>query len=89
MAEIKSESVADFIPESVADLLRNQHAGRGEPVGDDALRQTLITTAKLNDIDPQVWLADVLHRITDHPASRLHELLPWNWEKLSPQAAAA
>ena len=32
---------------------------------------TLITTAKLNDIDPQAWLADVLRRIADHPASRL------------------
>src|SRR5213075_2291214 len=38
---------------------------------------TLIGTAKLNGIDPQAWLADVLRRIADHPASRLHELLPW------------
>ncbi len=42
---------------------------------------TLIGTAKLNDIDPQAWLADVLRRIADHPAARLYELLPWNWEK--------
>ena len=40
---------------------------------------TLIATAKLNDIDPQAWLADVLRRINDHPASRLDQLLPWNW----------
>jgi hypothetical protein len=40
---------------------------------------TLITTAKLNDVDPQAWLADVLARIADHPAHRLHELLPWHW----------
>jgi transposase len=40
---------------------------------------TLISTAKLNDIDPRAWLADVLARINDHPASRLDELLPWNW----------
>ncbi|MEY4782754.1 MAG: hypothetical protein RIR41_689 [Pseudomonadota bacterium] len=33
----------------------------------------------MNDIDPQAWLADVLGRIADHPASRLDELLPWNW----------
>ena len=39
---------------------------------------TLITTAKLNDIAPQAWLADVLARIADHPASRLAELLPWS-----------
>ena len=40
---------------------------------------TLIGTAKLNDVDPQAWLADVLCRINDHPASRLDKLLPWNW----------
>lgn len=40
----------------------------------------LIVTAKLNDIDPQAWLADVLARISEHPASRLDELLPWNWK---------
>jgi len=38
---------------------------------------TLIGTAKLNDIDPQAWLADVLKRIAEHPAQRLDELLPW------------
>jgi transposase len=44
-----------------------------------AILYTLIQTAKLNDVDPQAWLADVLARIADHPASRLDELLPWNW----------
>jgi len=42
---------------------------------------TLIETAKLNEVDPQAWLADVLGRIADHPASRLDDLLPWNWRK--------
>lgn len=41
---------------------------------------TLIETAKLNDIDARAWLADVLARIADHPASRIDELLPWNWK---------
>lgn len=36
-----------------------------------------ISTAKLNGVDPRTWLADVLARIADHPASRLRELLPW------------
>jgi transposase len=49
---------------------------------------TLITTARLNDVDPQAWLADVLRRINDHPASRLHELLPWNWKRATEAAAA-
>ena len=40
---------------------------------------TLIVTAKLNGLDPRAWLADVLRRIADHPASQLGELLPWNW----------
>lgn len=40
---------------------------------------TLVVTAKLNDIDPQAWLADVLARIADTPMSSLDRLLPWNW----------
>ncbi|MBF0394426.1 MAG: IS66 family transposase [Alphaproteobacteria bacterium] len=50
---------------------------------------TLIATARLNDVDPEVWLADVLRRIADHPASRLDELLPWNWRKGAASAVAA
>jgi len=46
-----------------------------------AVIYTLIGTAKLNDIDPQAWLADVLARIADTPQNRLGELLPWNWEQ--------
>ena len=44
-----------------------------------AVMATLIMTAKLNDIDPQAWLADVLARINDHAIHRLDQLLPWNW----------
>lgn len=47
---------------------------------------SLIVTAKLNDVDPKAWLADVLARIGDHKATRLDELLPWNW-KMSPRRA--
>ena len=50
---------------------------------------TLIATAKLNGVDPQAWLADVLRRIADHPASRLDELLPWHWKRHEIPAAAA
>jgi transposase len=49
---------------------------------------SLIETAKLNGVDPQAWLADVLRRINDQPASRLAELLPWNW-KQQPATLAA
>jgi transposase len=50
-----------------------------------AAMYSLIVTAKMNGIDPQVWLTDVLARIASHPAHRLDELLPWNW---TPQASA-
>jgi len=49
---------------------------------------SLIATAKLNGVDPQAWLADVLRRIADHPASRLDELLPWHWKRPEIPAAA-
>ena len=45
-----------------------------------AAMYSLIVSAKMNDVDPQVWLADVLARIAIHPAHRLDELLPWNWK---------
>src|SRR5882724_9424956 len=50
---------------------------------------TLIATAKLNDVDPQAWLADVLARLQDHPAKRIHEFLPWNWRQQHSAAEAA
>ena len=52
-----------------------------------AVMYSLIVTAKMNDIDPQAWLADVLARIADHPARELDELMPWNWTP--PKATAA
>ena len=56
-----------------------------------AAMYSLIVTAKMNGVDPQAWLTDVLSRIASHPAHRLDELLPWNWapraSKISAQAA--
>jgi transposase len=34
----------------------------------------------MNDVDPQAWLADVLARLSDYPANKIAELLPWNWK---------
>jgi transposase len=51
-----------------------------------AVLYSLIGTAKLNGVDPQAWLADVLERIAAHPMRDLHALLPWNWQT---QAATA
>ena len=50
---------------------------------------TLIMTAKLNDLDPLAWLADVLGRINAHPARALADLLPWNWRAAQANLAAA
>jgi len=54
-----------------------------------AVIYTLINSAKLNDVDPQAWLADVLRRIADHPARCIDELLPWSWKAPPLRAAAA
>ena len=45
-----------------------------------AAMYSLIVTCKMNGVDPQAWLADVLARIAGHPAHRLEELTPWNWK---------
>jgi transposase len=50
---------------------------------------SLIVTAKMNNVDPQAWLADVLARIAAHPVHRLDELLPWNWAATRTVMAAA
>jgi transposase len=50
---------------------------------------SLIESAKLNGLNPQHYLADVLTRIADHPARRIAELLPWNWQPVDTTRAAA
>ncbi len=55
-----------------------------------AAMYSLIVTCKMNGVDPQAWLSDVLSRIAAHPAHRLNELLPWNWAReVSPVSAQA
>ncbi len=54
-----------------------------------AFMLSMIATAKLNDIDPQAWLADVLNSIADIPQHRLTKLLPWNWHPVEIQRQAA
>jgi transposase len=54
-------------------------AGSDEGGRRAAALYTLIATAKLNDVDPQAWLADVLTRMPDYPAKRIGDLLPWTW----------
>jgi transposase len=54
-----------------------------------AVMNTLIMTARLNDIDPKAWLADLFTRIASIPQSRLHELLPWEWKRRTEASASA
>ena len=44
-----------------------------------AVFYTITQTCKMGAINPEAYLADVLSRVADHPAKRIHELLPWNW----------
>ena len=61
-----------------------------EPGGQRAaFMYSLIGSAKLNGVDPQAWLADVIARISDLPVSRLPELLPRHWQRLAPQLEKA
>jgi transposase len=64
-------------------------AGSNRGADRAAIMLTLITTARLNDVDPKAWLADVLTRIASTPQSRLHELLPWEWKRLTEKPIAA
>ena len=60
--------------------------GAGSDPGGDraAVFYTIIQTCKLNHINPEAYLADVIGRIGDHPARQIHALLPWNWKPLEP-----
>ena len=48
-----------------------------------AIAFTLIETAKLNGVDPQAWLTDVLDRIAEHKITKLDELMPWRCGELT------
>ena len=53
-----------------------------------AIAYTLIETAKLNGIDPQAWLTDILSRIADHKINKIDELLPWTWAEVRAEPAS-
>jgi transposase len=69
-------AVAPAPPERIEIVLVN---GRRLIVAETVGAAALIVTAKLNNVDPQAWLADVLGRIAGMPASKMDDLLPWNW----------
>ena len=54
-----------------------------------AAMYSLIESAKLNGLNPQLYLADLLARIADHPARHIDDLLPWKWQPVVTNRAAA
>ena len=64
-------------------------AGSDEGGRRAAIIYTLIETARLNDVDPEAWLGDLISRIADHPNTKIDELLPWKWSPAGSQAIAA
>ena len=64
-------------------------AGSDEGGRRAAVMYTLIETARLNDVDPEAWLGDLISRIADHPNSKIDELLPWKWSAAGSKAITA
>ena len=66
-------------------LGRNNYLSKGSEGGGKlaAIAYTLIETAKLNGVDPQAWLTDVLGRIAEHKITKLDELLSWRYAEVS------
>lgn len=68
------------------------YVGEGDNVGTHIGSYTLIETARLNDIDREAWLTDIIARVADHPINKIDDLLPWKWkphaERATPSQAA-
>jgi transposase len=82
-----TNNAAERVLRSIA-LGRKSWLFAGSDRGGAAVMYTLIQTARINDVDPQAWLADVLTRINDHNIQTLDQLLPWNWKVGSAKLAA-
>jgi transposase len=83
----------DFLPEygqnDRAIVIGRKHAGSDAGGRCAAAIYSLIESAKLNGLNPQHYLADLLVRIADHPARHIAELLPWNWQPADATRAAS
>jgi transposase len=85
MKASRKSGVAGTIPFNNAYLF----AGSDEGGRRAAVMYTLIETARLNDVDPEAWLGDLISRIADHPNTKIDELLPWKWTAPGSKAIAA
>lgn len=57
-------------------------AGSHEAAQNAAMIYSFFATCALNDVNPEMWLADILERINDHKMNKLEDLLPQNWKPL-------
>jgi hypothetical protein len=91
LKRVPSVTNFDVLPEMgrmTVRLLSDGNRGCSAGLTEEAGAYGLIVTCKMNGVDPQAWLADVLLRIAGHPVHRLDELLPWNWRPRPPAIAA-
>ncbi|MBB4398923.1 hypothetical protein GGD62_008071 [Bradyrhizobium sp. ERR14] len=78
-----------FVPLVSETSLPAAAAPSGSPEAAAVTVELLGARVKMNGVDPQAWLTDILSRIAAHPAHRLDELLPWNWTPASAFSARA
>ncbi|MGH1483821.1 MAG: IS66 family transposase [Geminicoccales bacterium] len=64
-------------------------AGSDRGAENAATIMTIIETAKLNQLNPQAYIADLLNRLPDHKINRLDDLAPWNWQPSSAEESKA
>ena len=76
------------LSEALREEMRRRQAQRTHPVR-TAFANRHIVAAKVNDVDPQAWVADVLARFAELPHTRVHERVPWNWKAVRDQSLAA